>query len=124
MIGCVAPCDARLLRRPSRGIVAFGACLLALLAVACNRKPAEDALQAAEQALAAAPEIATCAPEEFAAVSAILGEARASHAAGRYTDALRAVLPLPDRISAAAATAARRKQQSAAVPSSTSPPVP
>ena len=88
--------------------------LFALSTVACNQGPADEALKAAEQALAAATEIETYAPEEFAAVSQILREARASSAAGRYTDALRAAQALPDRIAAAAAAAAKRKEQSAA----------
>ena len=92
----------------------FAAGLFALSAVACNKRPAEDALKAAEQALAAAPEVERYEPEEFAAVSGILREARASYAAGRYTDALRPVQALPDRIAAAAAAAAKRKEQSAA----------
>ncbi len=97
-----------------RGIATLVAGLLALSTVACNRGPAEEALQAAEQALAASPEIERYAPEESAAVSGILHEARASYAAGRYTDALRAAQVLPDRIAAAAAAAAKRKEQSAA----------
>jgi len=88
--------------------------LLALATVACNKGPAEESLQAAEQALAAAPEVEKYVPEEFAAVSQILSAARASFAAGRYTDALRAAQALPDRIAAAAAVAASRKEQSAA----------
>lgn len=102
------------MRHSTRGIATFGACLLAVSTAACNKKPAEEALQAAEQALAGAPEVETYVPEEFAAVSGILREARASYAAGRYTDALRAVQPLPDRIAAAAAAAARQKAQTAA----------
>jgi hypothetical protein len=101
-------------RHSTRGIATFGACLLALSTGACNKGPAEEALQAAEQALTAAPDVERYQPEEFAAASGILREARASYAAGRYTDALRAVQPLPDRIAAAAAAAAKRKEQSAA----------
>jgi hypothetical protein len=92
----------------------FAAGVLALATVTCNKGPADDAIKAAEQALAAAPEVERYVPEEFAAVSQILREARASLAAGRYTDALRAAQVLPDRIAAAAAAAARRKEQSAA----------
>jgi hypothetical protein len=95
-------------------IPVFVAGLFALSAVACNKGPAEEALQAAEQALAAAPEVESYVPEEFAAVSRILREARASFAARRYTDALRGAQVLPDRIAAAAAAAAKRKEQSAA----------
>ena len=88
--------------------------LFALSSVACNKGPADEALRVAEAALVAAPEVERYAPEEFAAVSGILGEARAAFAAGRYTEALRAAQVLPDRIAAAAASAAKRKQQAAA----------
>jgi len=87
---------------------------LVLLAAACNKGPAEEAIKAAEQALAGAPEVERYAPEEFAAVSQAVRGARASFAAGRYTDALRAVQPLPDRIAAAAEVATRRKADTAA----------
>lgn len=103
------------MRRLSRGLTTLVAGLsLALATIACNKRPAEEALQAAEQALTAAPEIERYAPEEFAAISAALRDVRASYAAGRYTDALRAAQVLPDRIAAARAAAARSKQQSAA----------
>src|SRR5574341_1152446 len=95
-------------------ILVIVAGLLALSAAACNKRPAEEALQAAEQALTAAPELESYEPEEFAAVSGIIREARESYAAGRYTDALRAVQTLPDRIAAATVAAARSKEQSAA----------
>jgi hypothetical protein len=101
-------------RHRRRAFGAVGACLLALVAAACNKGPAEAALLEAERALTAAREVERYLPEEFAAVSAILSEARASYAAGRYTDALRAAQVLPDRIAAATAAAARRKEQSAA----------
>ena len=102
------------MRHSTRRIATFGACLLALSAGACNKGPAAEALEAAEQALTAAPEVERYEPEEFAAVSGIIRDARASYAAGRYTDALRAVQPLPDRIAAAAAAAAKQKEQTAA----------
>ena len=101
-------------RHSVRGVATLVAGLLALSTIACNRGPAEEALQAAQQALTAAPEIERYAPEEFAAISATLREARASYASSRYTDALRAAQVLPDRIAAAAAAAAKRKEQSAA----------
>ena len=102
------------MRRLKTSFATFVACLLTLSTVACNKRPAEEALQAAEQVLTAAAEVERYEPEEFAAVSAILREARASYAAGRYTDALRAAQALPDRIAAAAASAVKRKEQSAA----------
>jgi hypothetical protein len=84
------------------------------LAVACNEAPAREALQAAEQALAAAPELQSYAPQEYQAIRDALEAARLSQREGRYTDALRAALPLPDRIAVAARAAQRRKQEAAA----------
>jgi len=107
-------CSQILHGRERRIAIRFVAGLFALSTVACNKGPADEALKAAEQALAAATEVETYVPEEFAAVSRILLEARASYAAGRHTDALRAAQALPDRIAAATVAAARRKEQSAA----------
>jgi hypothetical protein len=85
--------------------------LLALLAVAaCNKAPAKEALEAAEQALAAVPEIEAYTPEEARALKQVLRDANVRFGEGHYTEALRAVQPLPDRIAAAAREAARRKQ--------------
>jgi hypothetical protein len=81
------------------------------VALACNRAPAKDALAAAEQAFAAAPEIEAYFPEESQALKQVLRDARVRLDEGHYTEALRAVQPLPDRIAAAAKEAARRKQQ-------------
>lgn len=100
----------RPLRRPRGPVLAV---LGALAALACNRVPAEEAIQAAERALAAAPELEAWVPEERAAVTEALDQARASLAEGRHTDALRAALPLPDRVAAAKQLAARRERQSA-----------
>ena len=99
--------------RDRRAPTLVAALLFALSTAACNRGAADEALQAAERAFAAATEVEAYAPEEFTAVSQIIREARASHAAGRYTDALRAAQPLPDRIATAVALAAKRKEQSA-----------
>jgi len=87
---------------------------LALGAFACNKTPAVDALEASEEALAGAPEIAAYLPEESAAIAVVLRDARVSFDEGRYTDALRAAQPLPDRIAAAKALAAQRKQEKVA----------
>jgi hypothetical protein len=86
----------------------------ALVVAGCNRGPADEALVAAQQALAAAPEVESDAPEEFAALTRDLQDARASLAAGHYTDALRAAQALPDRIAAARDHAAKRKAERAA----------
>jgi hypothetical protein len=81
-----------------------------VVAVACNKAPAREALETAERALAAAPEIEAYLPEESRALKHELQGARASYDEGQYTAALRAAQPLPDRIAAAAREAARRKQ--------------
>jgi len=85
--------------------------LLALVAVsACNKRPAKDAIEATERALAAAPEVEAYLPEEASAVRQLLRDARVHFDEGHYTDALRAVQAVPDRIAAAAQEAAKRKQ--------------
>jgi hypothetical protein len=93
-----------------RGPFGLSLALVALLAAACNKAPAKDALEAAEQALAAAPEIEAYFPEESRALKQEVQSARGRYDEGHYTDALRAAQPLPDRIAAAAREAARRKQ--------------
>jgi len=95
---------------PRRARLGPSLALLALLVAACNKTPAKDSLEAAEQALAAAPEIEANLPDEARALKQELQDARARYDEGRYTDALRAAQPLPDRIAAAAREAARRKQ--------------
>lgn len=100
------------MRHPAKTSAVVVLSLLAPLA-ACNRRPAEEAMKAAEQALAGAPEIAAYLPDESAAIAAALGDARIAFDEGRYTDALRAVQPLPDRIAAATADVASRKRQMA-----------
>lgn len=92
---------------PKRALLVALACSVAL---ACNKAPAKDALAAAEQAFAAAPEIEAYLPEESRALKQVLRDARVRFDEGHYTEALRAVQPLPDRIAAAAKEAARRKQ--------------
>ncbi|HEY7922193.1 MAG TPA: hypothetical protein VII62_03350 [Vicinamibacteria bacterium] len=80
------------------------------VALACNKAPAKDALAAAEQAFAAAPEIEAYLPEESRALKQVMRDARVRFDEGHYTEALRAVQPLSDRIAAAGREAARRKQ--------------
>jgi hypothetical protein len=87
---------------------------LALGVGACNKTPAADALKVSEEALAGAPEIAAYLPEESAVIASVLRDARVSFDEGRYTDALRAAQPLPDRIAGAKALAAQRKQEKVA----------
>ncbi|MFI5170436.1 MAG: hypothetical protein ACHQM7_08765 [Vicinamibacterales bacterium] len=98
----------------SRSRASLGPVLALALGVgACNKTPAADALKASEEALASAPEIAAYLPEESAVIATVLRDARVSFDEGRYTDALRAAQPLPDRIAGARAAAARRKQEKA-----------
>jgi hypothetical protein len=94
-------------RRPSRLSLAL---LALVVAGACNKVPARDALETAEQALAGAPEIEAYLPDESRALKQELRDASARYDEGHYTDALRAAQPLPDRIAAAAREAAKRKQ--------------
>ena len=99
----------------SRSRASLGPVLALALGVgACNKAPAADALKASEESLAGAPEIATYLPEESAVIATVLRDARVSFDEGRYTDALRAAQPLPDRIAAAKALAAQRKQEKVA----------
>ena len=52
---------------PTKGTAALAVLSLALMAGACNKGPAEDALEAADRELAAAkPEIETYAPAQLA----------------------------------------------------------
>lgn len=85
--------------------------LVLLVASACNKGPAKEALDAAEQALAAAPQVEAYLPDEAAKMKLTLRDARVSLDEGHYTDALRAVQVLPDRIAAAAQEAAKRKER-------------
>jgi hypothetical protein len=93
----------------------LGVACLALVAVACNEGPAEEALREADQALVAAtPELERYAPEQLAALVAAARQARASFDEGRYTDALRIAQDLPGRIRAAVAAAAAEKEKGVA----------
>jgi hypothetical protein len=79
-------------------------------AIACNHRPARDAIDETEQALAAArPQLESYAPQDLAALRVALRQARAELGEGRYTDALRLAQRLPGRIRAAVEKATRRK---------------
>jgi hypothetical protein len=97
--------------RHSRLTLALLVALACSVALACNKAPAREAIDAAEQALAAAPEIEAYLPEESRALKQVLRAARVRFDEGHYTEALRAVQALPDRIAASAKEAARRKQR-------------
>jgi hypothetical protein len=104
------------MRDLTRALAALAVASLGLFAVACNKGPAEAALQAADQALAAArPEIEKYVPEELGSLTAAAREARSQLEKGHYTDALRAAQGLPAKIQAAAADAAVKKDQLVAV---------
>jgi hypothetical protein len=84
---------------------------LVLLAAACNKGPAEDAIEDARQALEAArPELARYAPGELASIERALADARSSLDEGHYTESLKTAQGLPARIDAAAASAAAKKE--------------
>jgi len=100
------------MRDPTRRIAALAVASLGLLAVACNKRPAEDALAVAGQQLAAAkPDLEKYAPDELASLAATAQQARGQLDQGHYTDALKAALGLPSRIREAAAVAAAKKEQ-------------
>jgi hypothetical protein len=99
-------------RDPGRGIAALVLASLGLLAVACNRRPAEDALAVADQALATArPELERYAPDQLDSLAASARQARALLDGGHYTDALKTAMGLPSRIQAALAVAAAKREQ-------------
>jgi hypothetical protein len=91
---------------------ALAAVVLVLLAVACNKRPAEAALQEVDEALAAArPDLETYVPAELASISAAARKARSLLDEGRYTEALRVAQDLPGRIQVAAEAAAATREK-------------
>ena len=99
-----------------KAVAALAASSLALLALACNEGPAEDALAIADQEIAAArPELERYAPGELAALEAGVKQARAQVGQGRYTEALREARKVPSRVRAALAVAAAQKEKEVAV---------
>ena len=100
------------MRHLTKGIATLAVVSLALFAGACNKGPAEAALNAADQALAAAkPEIEKYVPEELGSLTAAAQAARSELEKGNYTEALKAAQDLPAKIEAALAAAAARKDQ-------------
>jgi len=100
------------MRDPTRRIAALAVASLGLLAVACNKRPAEEALAVADQALAAAkPDLEKYAPDELASLAAAAQQARGQLDQGHYTDALKAAMGLPSRIREAVAVAAAKREQ-------------
>jgi HEPN domain-containing protein len=91
-------------------LVVAVALALPLATAACNRRAAEESLEAAEQRLEAVrAELEQRAPGELAALSRDLDEARDDLEAGRYTRALRTTQRIPARIRAAQDAAAGRR---------------
>jgi hypothetical protein len=85
----------------------LAAALLVFLAGACNKGPAETALQEVDQALAAArPELETYVPEDLESITAAARRARSLLDEGQYTEALRVAQDLPARIRTAVEAAA------------------
>jgi hypothetical protein len=103
--------------RLTKGIAVLAVASIALLAVGCNKGPAQDALDVADQALAAArPELEKYAPEELGSLTRAAQAARAEIEKGNYTEALKAAQALPAKIQAALAAATARKDQLATEP--------
>jgi len=100
------------MRHLTKGIAAVTVVSVALLAGACNKGPAEAALNAADQALAAAkPQIERYVPEELGSLTSAAQAARSELEKGNYTEALKAAQALPAKIQAALATATAKKDQ-------------
>jgi len=100
------------MRHLTKGIAVLAAVSLALLAGACNKGPAEAALNEADQALAAAtPEIEKYVPDELAPLASATRAARSEFEKGNYTAALKAAQTLPAQIQAALAAATVQRGQ-------------
>jgi hypothetical protein len=99
-----------------KAVAALAAASLALLALACNEGPAQDALATADQEIAAArPELERYAPGELAALEGAVHQARAQAGQGHYTEALNEALKIPARVREALAAAAAQREKEAAV---------
>jgi hypothetical protein len=100
------------MRHLTKGIAALAVVSLTLLAGACNKAPAEAALNAADQALAAAtPEIERYVPDELGSLTRAVQAARSEFEKGNYTEALKAAQALPAQIQAVLAAATVQKDQ-------------
>ncbi len=99
-----------------KAAAALVASSLALLALACNEGPANDALAIADQEIAAArPELERYAPRELAELEAAVRQGRAEVGQGHYTEALKEAQAIPARVRAALDAAAAQKEKEAAV---------
>ena len=100
------------MRHLTKGIAALAVVSLALFAGACNKAPAEAALNAADQALAAAtPEIEKYVPEQLGSLTTAVQAARSEFEKGNYTEALKAAQALPAQIQAALEAASVKKDE-------------
>jgi hypothetical protein len=96
----------------SKGAAALALVSLAVLATACNKGPAAEALKAADEALAAAqPEIQKYVPEELPPLAAAMQAAHADLEQGHYTAALKAAQGMPAKIRATLTAAAAKKEK-------------
>jgi hypothetical protein len=100
------------MRHLTKGIAALAVVSLALFAGACNKAPAEAALNAADQALAAAkPEIEKYVPEQLGPLDTAVQAARSEFEKGNYTESLKAAQALPPQIQAALEAASVKKDE-------------
>jgi len=95
-----------------RRFAVFTLCLLAGLAAACGKGPAEEALKAATAAIEAArPQLETYVPAEFKQLSDGAAAAKAQFDKGDYKAALQAAQDLLPKTKAALAAAEQKKQE-------------
>lgn len=86
--------------------------LFTVLAAACGKAPAEQALKAADAALAAAqPEVQKFAPAQWTALSADAAAAKAQFEKGEYKEALAGAQALLPKTQAAVAAASAKKTE-------------
>lgn len=86
--------------------------LFSVLAAACGKAPAEQALKAADAAIAAAqPEVEKFAPAEWSALTADAAAARAQFDKGEYKEALAGAQALLPKVQAAVAAASAKKTE-------------
>lgn len=92
-----------------RGLVLLAACAFA---VACDKGPAETALQAANAALdAATPEIKKYAPSDLTALTDTAAQAKAQFDKGEYKAALASAQDLTAKVKAGLEAATRKKDE-------------
>jgi hypothetical protein len=86
--------------------------ILAVLAVACGKAPAEQALKAADAAIQAArPEVEKYVPREWQSLSDAAATAKAQFEKGQYKEALAAAQSLMPQVQAALAAVEAKKKE-------------